>query len=208
MFAQDTPDPALHLAAVHILNAVLRLPQSTYVLRLKPMDWSCLLKYCIDLVGVRMSQRCVASLAIFTALRFMSCDPGAITMAKCLRWYSPTATEHAFLSDRSTWTDSHSVEFSVLTPFISGCALPQVALTFSSRMLAAACDLQAPAPSVDDASALRLPSLVCILTGYATLAHLRAPFDWMQHANGVFVFWGARCGVDVDGVLQALKVMR
>jgi hypothetical protein len=163
--------------------------------------------YCVDLVGGSISQRCVASLAIFTALRFMSFDPGAITMAKCLRWHSPDAAELVFLSDRSTWTDSQSLEFSVLTPFISGCALPQVALTFSSRMLAAACDLQAPAPSAEDASALRLPALVCILTGYATLAHLRAPFDWMQHANGVFVFWGARCGVDPDRVLQALQVM-
>ncbi len=137
----------------------------------------------------------------------MNCDAATVTMSKCLYWHGPTAADHAFLSDKKSWTESRPLEMSILTPFISGCAPPQVALAFASRMLAAACDMQAPALSADDAAALRLSSIVSLLIGYATLAHLRAPFDWMQHANGVMLFWGARFGVDADGVLQSLKVL-
>jgi hypothetical protein len=191
---------------VHVLNAALRLPQAVYLLRLKQHDWSCLFKYCVDLVGGRTSQRCVASLAITTALRFMNCDTGTITISKCLQWHSPTGADHVFISDRKSWVNSRSLEMSVLTPFISGCVPPQVALAFASRMIACSCDMQAPQPTADDASGLRLSSIVSLFTGYAALAHLRAPFDWLQHANGVVSFWGARFGVDGDGVLQSLKV--
>ncbi len=42
-------------------------PQAVYLLCPKQQDWSSLLKCCVELVGERISQRCVASLAIKTA---------------------------------------------------------------------------------------------------------------------------------------------
>jgi hypothetical protein len=108
---------------------------------------------------------------------------------------------------KGTLTEFHDTVYIYIYIYIYiGCVPPQVALAFASRMIACSCDMQAPQPTADDASGLRLSSIVSLFTGYAALAHLRAPFDWLQHANGVVSFWGARFGVDGDGVLQSLKV--
>jgi hypothetical protein len=191
---------------VSILNAALRVPQAVYLLRLKPNDWSALLKYCADIVGNPSSQRCVTSLAITAALRFMNCDPSSITISKCLLWHHPSKADHLFLSDKQTWSDSQSLELAILTPFINSCIPPQLALVFATRMLAVVCDMDAPKPSEDNPSALRLPSLVSLFVGYASLVHLKAPINWIEHAKGVMTFWGARVGVDSDRVIAALKV--
>ncbi len=46
---QDAPDAILHFAAAHMLNSMLRLPQAVYVLRVKPRECGCLLKYPLPL---------------------------------------------------------------------------------------------------------------------------------------------------------------
>jgi hypothetical protein len=232
---QDSSDAAMHLAAVSILNATLRLPQAVYLLRLKPNDWSSLLKcapplpqcfyvtlcihallqpifgnvllrYCTDIVGNAVSQRCVTSLAVTAALRFMNCDPATVTISKCLLWHHPTKTDHMFLMDKKTWTSTQPLELSVLAPFISSSVPPHIALAFASRLLAACCDLDAAPLSTDEPQALRLTSLVSLFVGYASLVHLKAPIAWMQHAQAVMTFWAGRFGVDADRVLQALQV--
>ncbi len=177
-----------------------------YILHLKPLDCGILLKYCTHIIGGGINQRCILSIAINTSLRLVGCDLAAITMSKCLHWSTPSKADSAFLSDKACWADSLPLEISVLTPFLNGCVLPQVALTYASRVLAAACDLQAPQPSADDTSALRLPSVVALFIGYASFVHLRAPVEWMQHAKGFITFWGERFAVDGDGILHALQV--
>jgi hypothetical protein len=137
----------------------------------------------------------------------MRCDPTTISLSNSVLWHRPTSADHAFLSVENIWSDGKSLELSILTPFISGCVPPQVALAYSSRMFAASCDLSAPPPSADDASALRLVSIVSMFMGYASLAHARAPVDWMQHADAALSFWASRFGVDVGGVLEQLKVI-
>jgi len=196
----------LHYAVVHIIAAALRLPQATYILRLKPLDWSSSLKYCTDLIGGGITERCVVSLAIATVLRFLGCDPASVSLSNCLQWHSPTKAELLFLLDKDGWTDGRSLEMSVVSPFIGSCVPPHIALAFASRIIAAACELHAPAPSADDASGLRLTSIVCLFVGYASMAHMRTPVDWLKHAKGVMEYWGAKHGVDDDGVLAALKV--
>ena len=204
---QEARDVVLHYAALHIINAVLRLPQATYIMRLKPLDWSSSFKYCSNLIGGGITERCVVSLAIVAVMRFLGCDPTSISMTKCLQWHSPSKAEHLFLLDKEGWADGRSLELSVLSPFISSCAPPHIALAFASRIIAAACDLHAPEPSADDASALRLTAIISLFVGYASMVHLRTPIDWFQHAKGVMTYWSTKHGVDSDGVLAALKVM-
>jgi hypothetical protein len=136
----------------------------------------------------------------------MNCDPATITISKCLLWHNPTSTDHLFLSDKKTWVHTQPLELSILTPFINSCVPPQVALAYAARMLAACCDIDAVPPSNDEPQALRLPSLVSLFVGYASLVHLKAPINWLQHAKAIMTFWGGRFGVDADGVLQALEV--